>query len=1059
MPAMKQQKSYFKVIQNIKPDYCPIEIAQYESERTGMRVVVVDQKGPKVYGYFALATEIHDDSGSPHTLEHLCFMGSKSYRYKGVLDQLATRAYSTTNAWTATDHTAYTLDTAGWEGFAQILPVYLEHVLLPTLTDAGCYTEVHHIDGTGHDAGVVYSEMQGVQNNQGELMELRARRLLYPEENGFRYETGGMMEQLRVLTADRIRQFHREMYQPKNLCLVLIGEIDHDELLQILDNFETSILDDIPPPDAPFKRPWVESTPTPKLKETIIDTVTFPEEDESSGEILVGFLGPDCNDHVANAALGILLIYLCGSSVSVLENTLVEKEQLASMVYYSTDTRPDVTIWFSLSSVETGKLADVEKRLFEVLHETAANKLDMAYMRDCINRFTRQIKFKCESSGDFFSSPIIEDHLFGDRSGSDLAKIATIEEMEVIDKWTDEQWRDFMSTWISDAHHVSILGAPSKEMSKKLKADEKARVKAQQERLGEEGLKKLAKKLEEAKAENDRAIPDEILEGFPVPGTSSVHFIPTITARSGLARKMGKLDNNIQHIVDRDADDSPLFIHFEHIPSNFVRIKLVMCTGSIPVELKPLLSLYLMNFFTTPIMRNGKRIEFEDVVTELEKDTIGYDIEPGPANGELLNITFQVEPEKYETAISWLKSMLFDSILDETRLKASLTKILADIPDEKRSGNGMCHAIDYMMHFQQKSSGKARSTLVKAVYLKRIKHLMDSDPKKVISQLQTVTGALHAFENFRVYVAANLEKLPHPVSSWDTLTRALDSSKPLNPLDDRKACLSDEGRHPGNKAYIVPMPTIDSSFALVTTKGPDSYTHPQLPALMVAQAYLDSVEGPLWVAVRGTGLAYGCGFSRSIDTGHLTLRIYRSPNSYQAYLAAREQVSNYASGKTRLDKYALQGAISSIVMQFADEQPTMGAAAALSFQNQVIKGIGKEWNERILRSVRDVTEEQIREVLSGMVMGCFEPGRCNVVITCASIMEEELVKNFTKEGFSPETRPLSYFQDDYGLKGDDGDDGEDEKDDEDDDEGGESDSDGEDDSHDTESTEEEDGDR
>ena len=47
--------------------------------------------------------------------------GSKSYKYKGVLDKLATRAYSNTNAWTATDHTAYTLDTAGWDGFAQIV--------------------------------------------------------------------------------------------------------------------------------------------------------------------------------------------------------------------------------------------------------------------------------------------------------------------------------------------------------------------------------------------------------------------------------------------------------------------------------------------------------------------------------------------------------------------------------------------------------------------------------------------------------------------------------------------------------------------------------------------------------------------------------------------------------------------------------------------------------------------------------------------------------------------------------------------------------------------------
>lgn len=47
--------------------------------------------------------------------------GSRSYKYKGVLDRLATRAYSNTNAWTATDHTAYTLDTAGWDGFAQIV--------------------------------------------------------------------------------------------------------------------------------------------------------------------------------------------------------------------------------------------------------------------------------------------------------------------------------------------------------------------------------------------------------------------------------------------------------------------------------------------------------------------------------------------------------------------------------------------------------------------------------------------------------------------------------------------------------------------------------------------------------------------------------------------------------------------------------------------------------------------------------------------------------------------------------------------------------------------------
>jgi Zn-dependent M16 (insulinase) family peptidase len=140
--------------------------------------------------------------------------------------------------------------------------------------------------------------MQGVQNTQGELMDLASKRLLYPEGVGFRYETGGMMEQLRVLTADHIREFHHKMYQPKNLCLVLVGEVDQGNLLSILDNFEGTILQDIPKPEAPFKRPWTESKQAPPLANSSMQVVEFPEEDESTGEIMISFFGPSCNDVV-----------------------------------------------------------------------------------------------------------------------------------------------------------------------------------------------------------------------------------------------------------------------------------------------------------------------------------------------------------------------------------------------------------------------------------------------------------------------------------------------------------------------------------------------------------------------------------------------------------------------------------------------------------------------------------------------------------------------------------------------------------------------------------------
>ncbi|KAI9818133.1 MAG: hypothetical protein M1827_000758 [Pycnora praestabilis] len=1043
MPSA-ERKTHFKTIQKFQTDYATSVFTEYVSERTGMTVVVVDQKGPKVFGFFALATEIHDDSGAPHTLEHLIFMGSKSYRFKGVLDKLATRAYSNTNAWTATDHTAYTLDTAGWEGFAQILPVYLEHVILPTLTDEGCYTEVHHVDGTGHDAGVVYSEMQGVQNNQGELMDLKARRLIYPEEVGFRYETGGMMEQLRVLTADRIRDFHREMYQPKNLCLVIIGEVDHSDLLTILDKFEGDILDDIPKPDAPFKRPWIESKQTPPLEKSEIQTVEFPEEDESTGEILIGFLGPDCNDTLLTSALNILLVYLAGSSVSILENTLVEKEQVASAVYYSTDNRPKVLIWFSLSSVATEKLSGVEKRFFEVLQEASASPLDMEYLRDCVRRQRRQLKFEVEGSGAFFADPIINDFLFGKRDGSTLRDLATLKEYDDLEQWTDAQWRGFLRRWISDANHVSILGVPSANMSKKLKADEEARVAAQKERLGEEGLKKLEKKLADAKAKNDREVPREILEQFKVPGTDSIHFIGTTTARSGHARKLGRLENPIQKIVDQDTD-LPLFIQFEHIPTNFVHFTLVLSTGTIPVQLRPLLSVYIMNFFDTPIVRKGHRVEFEKVVTELEKDTISYTIDGGSyiGNPEVLRIRFQVEPEKYDAAIRWLKELLWDGIFDEMRLKATVTKILADIPEEKRSGNSMANAVDTMIHYSPESSSRARNTLVKAPYIKRISRLLKDEPHTVITQLENIRKSLCRFENFRVLVIANLEKLKKPVSSWSTLIQGLDTSKPLNPLDLRIARLSEAGKNPGKLSYIIPMPTSDSSFSLHTARGPDSYDHPQLPTLMVAVAYLDAVEGPLWANIRGTGLAYGTRFARSTESGLLQYRIYRSPDAYKAFALSKKVIEDFISGATPFDPPALEGAISSIVVAFADEQPTMADAAQLSFVNQVVRGLPADFNDTMLKMVREVGVENIKKVLESVVLPVFMPGKADVVVTCAPIMEEAIKKGFEESGFKPEVQPLTFFQDDYGLKAKDGeDDAEDEEDDMEGEEDGEEDEEG-----------------
>ena len=730
------------------------------------------------------------------------------------------------------------------------------------------------------------------------------------------------------------------------------------------------------------------------MKETVLTTAEFPEEDESVGEILVGFFGPNCIDVTATTALSILLTYLCGSSVSILENVMVEKEQLASSVSYWWDARPNSVVWLQPTGVATEKLEFVEKRLFELLKEVAGKPLDMTYMRECILREKRRVKFHAEVSESFYATNIITDYLFGNRDGSTLKDLQSLDEYDDLEKWTDDQWRKFLSEWIADAKHVSVLGKPSLELANKLKSDEEARIAKRKAELGEDGLKKLGTRLEAAKKKNDEPIPPEVLDRWSVPSTESIHFIESDTARSGPARSLGLGKGSAQKFIDQaPTGKHPLFIQFEDVPSNFVHITAHIGTAKVPVELKPLMPIFTDNFFNTPVNRNGERVPFETVVMELERDTVSYGLSSARSlgDGDGIMIQFSVEPDKYVAAINWLRTMAFDSVFDPVRLKAAITKALADIPESKRDGRGMAGEVDASIHLQHSSLSVAQRTLVKAVYLKRLNKLLQAEPDKVVGWFQSLRESLFTFQNMRFLVTANLATLPDTLTAWDVLSDSLSSSTSdeMVPIVKPSSLLSEEGRKPGSVGVtIVPMTTLESSFTVSTAPGITSYSDPRLPAIMVSIGYLETVEGPLWNAVRGAGYAYGSFFSRNVDSGTLSYRVYRSPDASKAIAASRDAIRKIAVGEVEVDKHLLEGTISGIVTMFAEEQSTMASAAQQNFVQAVIRDLPKDWGKEIMRKVRDVTVDQIKGIMNDMILPCFEPGKSNVVITCAKLMTE-----------------------------------------------------------------------
>lgn len=689
------------------------------------------------------------------------------------------------------------------------------------------------------------------------------------------------------------------------------------------------------------------------------------------------------------SALNVILLYLAGSPASLLVHTLVEEEQVASAISYDTEERPHTEIIFTLSNVATEQLEVVERRFFEVLKDAMEKEIDMNYMHDCIRRHQRTWKFETETSSTTFAEAVIRDFLFGKRDGSTLETLGTLEEYEILKAWTDLEWREYSKKWISNAHHVSILAVPSAKLATQLMEDEHKRIEKRKAELGEEGLKKLAEALEKAKSDNDDEVTAEMLSKFPVPDADSIHFIQTTTAKSGPALRSNHPDNDIQKLIDSDGPELPLFIHLENISSNFVQLVLMISTEDVPNSLLPLLPLYTESFFSLPIKRGNETLSFEQVVVDLEKDTVGYWMCPSYGNPESLSITLQVEVDKYHAAISWLKELTWNSIFAVDRLVAITSKLLAGVPEEKRCGEGMVETIGIMTHLGERSISRAHTALVKGRYLKQVKKLLVTKPAEVVQYMEEIRKALFRPENFRALVIADVQKLTKPITSWDIFVSELDTSKELKPVVKVAERLSDAGRYPGKHAYVVPMQSVESSYAESSSKGICSHNDPKLPALMVAIAYMNMEGGSLWNSLRGTGLAYSYYLRNSISSGLVHFMVHQSPNAHKAFEAAKKTVEDHLSNSIEVDSTkVLEGAISTIINRFATEKQTYYEAAYDSFVKDIILDLPGNYNEALLRNIRAVDMAQVKGAIHDFILPLFTAGKADLFVTCAPALQE-----------------------------------------------------------------------
>lgn len=1007
-----------------------VVVSKWQSRVTGLTIVHLDYEAPLVNGYFVVATEIFDDTGCPHTLEHLVFMGSEGYPYKGIIDQLANRGFSNgTNAWTDTDHTAYTSSTAGDQGFLQLLPVFLDHILYPTMAKSAFLTEVYHINGKGEDAGVVYSEMQGRQNTSADLMALCSQRTLYPVGSAYRSETGGLMEALRFLTVEQIRKYHGTYYVPHNLSLIVTGKLSNGtrSLLSVIqDKVEPTIIAHDqgrgPRPNG-WKRPFVETPSANRepINQTVKKVVEFPEKDESQGELIVTFSGPSPTDFLNRKAIDILATYLTSSPVAPLNKEYVEVESpLCSYIYFGEDIRASmVDLPIYVGSIPVEYLDDFDKRFVSSLRRISQEDIDMDRMHMVINRDERQLRSKLESSkGETLSGALITDFLYGALDGSDLPDaLDETKYYDVLRTWSSKDWTNLLQKYFIDANYVAVIGKPSAHLVEKLERDEKSRLATQIEKLGPEGLAQAEKNLEAAKEEHERPIPKGVLTSFPVPDVKSISWIPVEsvqeTSEGFDVVRTPRLQSNLAKHIESDGSALPMFIQYDHVKSDFVSIHAHFSLASLPDRLRPYISTYLAAFFSLPVKRtSGEHLSHEEVVNKLDDETVAYESALGYSDQftEVLRVTVKVQVDQYESAVAWLRDLVWGAIFDKERLLVSAAKIAQALPELKRDGSNVLSSVWLECHFSANSTSLASAVLSQSEFVPKLIAELRETPDKVVADFEALRSCLTDPSGIRFSVTGNVLDVAKPRSVWGRYFGSLPKSH-LTPVRLTYETLNDLGRNPAGKATVISLPTIESSFVSHTTRGIQGFDHPEFPALRVALEVLNATESYLWRSIRGSGLAYGAYITADREAGLLTFMLYRSSDSIAAFREAKKVLIGLIDGTVDLEETTLDAAKSSIVYGIARNVSTPSTAATNSFLDQAIKGVPQGYNLKLLEKHQAVTKSDVLASLKKYVLPVFSSSSSTVVVVTAPSKVDQIADNLEDCGFKAEKRTLEVVLD------------------------------------------------
>ena len=329
----------------------------------GLRVRLLPERSAPTVSYYTFfqvgsRNERLGTTGISHLFEHMMFNGAAKYGPK-EFDRVLESRGGHSNAYTSNDVTAYYEDFAP-DALETVIDLESDRMRSLRLTD----------DSLEQEREVVKEERRlRTENSIFGLMEEQLEALVFLA-HPYRWPVIGWMDDIERITRDDCEAFFRTYYAPGNAAVYVVGDMDPDATLALVERHYA----DIPPGRAPGPVPQGE----PPQRGERRAVVRYPAQ---APALLAGWRGPAARSP-DSAALDVLQVCLAVGESSRLRRRLVQDEEVAVSVSIGWGWRIDPGVFLAFAELGPRvKSARAEAMLWEEIDRVATKGVTGAEVR------------------------------------------------------------------------------------------------------------------------------------------------------------------------------------------------------------------------------------------------------------------------------------------------------------------------------------------------------------------------------------------------------------------------------------------------------------------------------------------------------------------------------------------------------------------------------------------------------------------------------------------------------------------------------------------------------